>query len=70
VKTHSEIKFKKMKLFKNISFAAALLFATALLIAAFIVLFSYADRSPKDQSKENSADGSAVVSESSIELKN
>ena len=58
-----------MKLFKNISFAAALLFATALLIAAFIVFFGYSYDASKDELKDHSPDESAVVSESAPELK-
>ena len=58
-----------MKLFKNISFAVALLFATVLLIAGFIILFNYYNGSSKSGSKENSPEESAVVSESVVELK-
>jgi len=58
-----------MKLFKNISFAVALLFATVLLIAAFVILFSYYDGSSKGESKENSPEESGVASESAVKLK-
>ena len=58
-----------MKLFKNVSFAVALLCVTVMLIAAFIVLFSHYNDSSNGESKENSPEESEMVSESAVELK-
>ena len=68
-KTHSRIKFQKMKQVKRFGFVTALLCVTSLLIAAFIILFSNYGCSSNDKSKENSPYKTSVVSDQAGELK-